>query len=168
MLNFSYTIKKNLLQYSWAITLNILPETENVSFNPTKDQITSDGNNFINLSTNVSKLYLTYKPNFAPFITLHTNLRAFWALSGRTDLYKEDEKKGFNYLNITSSPMFKWNTSLHCNLPENFMVSFYAYDILGQSDNLNAVRWQQSAFPDQKDLYTVDQRSFAIKLEKNF
>jgi hypothetical protein len=144
--------------------------SKKVDFNPTKDQITSDGNNFLNLSTNISKAYITYKLPFEAlsFITLHTNLRTFWGLNGRDSLYKEDEAKGFNYLNITRMPMVKWNASVHFDLPMNFTLSTYAYDILGTSNNLNSVRWQQMAFPDQKDIYAVDQNAFAIRLERIF
>ena len=82
--------------------------------------------------------------------------------------YFEDEKKGDNYLNLSRMPMVKWNASIHFALPLSFNLSAYAYDILGTSTNLNGARWQQSAEPSQRELYTIDQQSFAVKLEKNF
>ena len=153
------------------MAVEIPNQTKTIEATPIKDQITRDGVNFLNLATHISKLYMTFTPSFyepLSFMSVSTNLRVFWGLPGRTDLYAEDIKKGENYLNIDKMPMIKWNAGLHFNLPSDYNLSLYVYDILGQSTSLNAVRWQQSAFADQKDLYTVDQRSFAIKLEKTF
>ena len=153
------------------MAVEIPNETRKIEISPIKDQITRDGNNFLNLASHISKLYMSFTPSFyepLSFMSVSTNLRVFWGLQGRTDLYAEDIKKGENYLNVTSLPMVKWNAGLHFNLPYEYKLSAYVYDILGTSTSLNSVRWQQSAFADQKDLYTVDQRSFAIKLEKTF
>ena len=122
-------------------------------------------------SIHESKLiHLTYKPkiDFLSFMTLHTNVRTFWGLPGREQMFSEGEKKGENYLNASRTPIIKWNASLSFNLPNDFNLSAYAYDILGTAQNINAVRWQQSAEPSQKELYTVDQNAFALKLEKQF
>lgn len=145
-------------------------QMKKVEIDSTKNQITTDNNNFLNLATNVSKLYLTYKPQIdvLSFLTLHTNLRVFWGLAGRNDMFTEDEKKGENYLNASRSPIVKWNASAQFNLPYDFRLSAYAYDILGNAQNIHAVRWQQSAEPSQRELYTVDQTAFALKLERNF
>ena len=71
---------------------------DTVKVNLVSDGITVDGKNFLNLSTNTTKFYLTVKP--LPWIVFNTNLRLFWGLPGRKSLYDRDEKDGYNYLDI--------------------------------------------------------------------
>jgi hypothetical protein len=107
---------------------------------------------------------------------LHTDARVFWGLPGRDSLYAADEKKDFNSLGIGSDAMTKLNASLHFRLPGAVRVSLFAYDILGvdegpDTDNrlgIHTLRWHQMANADQRDLYSVDQRSYALRIEKTF
>ncbi|MFW5784581.1 MAG: TonB-dependent receptor plug domain-containing protein [Chitinispirillaceae bacterium] len=159
---------------------------DTVEINIVKDAITADGRNFLNLSTNVSKFYLTYMP--FEWMALHTNLRLFWGLQGRDILYRKD--KGFNYLDISEnrrelgwreffskSVSKKLNASILFYLPQDIEISLLAYDILGveqsphTEDNgktINTVRWQHMAQPEQKELYSTDQRTFSLSITKSF
>jgi|GEM_PF-953687 len=83
----------------------------------------------------------------------------------------------FNYLDIDSRPMFKWNASIHWTPTNDLTVSAFVYDILGvdngtSTDNslaINTLRWQQSGnSKEQTDLFGTDLRSYAIRISKNF
>lgn len=159
---------------------------DTIPINVVKDGISDDGENFLNLSTNVTKLYLTIFP--LRWMSIHTNLRLFWGLQGRKSIYEKDP--GFDYLNITDSRKDlglveylkksvskKLNISLNFDLPSNFELSFFAFDVLGidQPDSrcdrnyrINTIRWQHMSLPDQKELYSTDQRTFELKITKFF
>ncbi len=132
---------------------------------PIKDGITVDGSNFVNLATNTTKLFLDYKP--VPFLTFHTDVRVFWGLKGRQVIHEQNPQ--FPDLGIQTNAVVKWNVSFHCNPSENWHVGFYVYDVLGTKNNpIHSLRWQQRATPEQTDLYSVDLRSFAVKLDYTF
>lgn len=159
---------------------------DTVEINIVKDAITADGENFLNLSTNVSKFFFTYMP--FEWMALHTNLRLFWGLQGRDVLYSKD--KGFNYLDIGEnrrdlgwkeffrrSVSKKLNAGIHFYLPRDIEISLLAYDILGLEQTLesegngktiNTIRWQHMAEPEQRELYSTDQRTFSLNITKFF
>jgi outer membrane receptor protein involved in Fe transport len=147
---------------------------DTVVVNPVFEQVTHDGKNFLSLATQVSKLQADYSP--WPWLTLHTDARIFWGLPGRDSIYSQDEKLGFNSLGIQSDAMTKWNASMHFHLQGGVRLSFHVYDILGvdkgtADDNdlaIHTLRWHQMGTVEQKDLYSVDQRSYAVSLEKTF
>jgi len=136
---------------------------------PVKEQVTADGDNFLNLATNVTKVFVDYKA--LSWLTLHSDVRVFWGLVGRQKTYDQEEAAGWNYQGIQNDAMAKWDASAHMALPKEFQVSFFVYDILGSDDPdlvAHTLRWQQQAEPAQKDLYGVDYRSYAVKVEKSF
>ena len=159
---------------------------DTIRINIVKDAITADGENFLNLNTNVTKFYLTILPS--KWVAIHTNLRLFWGLPGRDAIYDKDE--GFNYLHINDSRedlglvnylkkcvSKKLNASIHFYLPHDFEISLLGYDLLGlerslkkTDDNftINTVRWQQMATPKQKALYSTDQQAFSLCITKSF
>jgi outer membrane receptor protein involved in Fe transport len=137
-----------------------------VQVSAVRDQVTRDGKNFLNLNTNISKLYLDYAP--LSWLSLHTDLRIFWGLRGRSGLQHAGEQAGNDYLNIAHAPSVKWNLGARCQLPRAFTLSMHAYNLLGSKNSRNAVRWQQMADPSQQELYTVDLRYFMASLEKTF
>jgi hypothetical protein len=147
---------------------------DTVVANPVWEQVTRDGENFLSLSTHVSKFHADYSP--WPWLTLHTDARIFWGLWGREGIYAEDEKLGFNSLGIQTDAMTKWNASLHMQLPADLRVSLHVYDILGVDKGtaggndlaIHTLRWHQMGTTDQKDLYSLDQRSYALQVEKSF
>jgi outer membrane receptor protein involved in Fe transport len=144
-------------------------KTKTSTVNPVKDQITADGTNFLSLNTNVSKLWVNVKP--LSWFTVHNDFRVFWGLAGRDSIYKADEAVGYNYLGITTDPVMKWNASVHAALPNDWSVGVYAYDILGEQEGTlagHSTRWQQMGGADQKEIYAMDLRSFAIDVKKAF
>jgi len=154
--------------------------------NLVKDAVTSDGSDFLNLNTHLTKLYMTYMP--FDWMALHADLRIFWGLWGRDAIYSKD--KGFQYWNISKrrsdqgfsnylkeSVSKKFNASIHLFLPKEIELSLFAYDIFGLDRpaeknmgkyTINSLRWQQMADPTQKDIYSTDQRLFGIRMSKNF
>jgi outer membrane receptor protein involved in Fe transport len=147
---------------------------DTVEVNPVADQITRDGDNFLSLATHVSKFQADYSP--WPWLNLHTDARVFWGLQGRDSIYSEDEGRGFNSLGIQSDAMTKWNASMHFRLDGGLRISLHVYDLLGvdkwtDDENelaIHTLRWHQMGTADQKDLYSVDQRSYALRIEKAF
>ncbi|MGL1888882.1 MAG: TonB-dependent receptor plug domain-containing protein [Reichenbachiella sp.] len=136
--------------------------------NAIEAQITVDEENFLNLATNLSKVYADI--NIVGGLMLHTDMRIFWGLPGRKMLNDADPQ--FEYLNIDTDPIVKWNASLHFSAGYNFRISAYVYDILAEPTGSNAthsIRWQQSANSDEHtDLYGMDLRSYAVQVSKNF
>jgi len=165
---------------------NIDPTQDSVTtvrVNSIRDQITVNGKNFLNLVTNVTKIYLDYKPT--SWLTLHTDARLFWGLTGRRDIHTysaanptnpilaDYKSYGHNdrypYLGIHNSLMVKWNLSVNIQANEKLSFSVYAYDILSGARSINSLRWQQSGNSEEHtDLYGVDRTSFAVKLNYKF
>lgn len=149
-------------------------DSTSYTINMITDAITYDGKNFLNLSSHLTKIYTAYTP--WKWLTLSANLRIFWGLPGRKQLYAED--KDFVYWDIDSKPMFKLNAGLHFNLPGKMEISFLAYNLLGIDKGLghtddnplvrNTLRWQQMAENDQRGISSNDQMSFSIRIKKEF
>lgn len=139
---------------------------KDVPINSVRDQVTKDGKNFLNLSSNITKLYLDYRP--VRWLLIHTDARIFWGLPGRKESIDAGNALGANYLGIQRLPIIKWNLGVRFLLPQGFALGAHVYNLLASSRNRNAVRWQVMAEPDQRDLYTVDLRYFAGMLEKEF
>ena len=164
------------------------------SINPILDQITVDGTNFLNLATDITKVYLNIKITDA--MTFHTDNRIFWGLKGREDIHEyetngdevvnggneninTDDYKSiyghntdFNYHGIHKDIMSMWNASFHWNIEYDISIGEYVYDILADDEGGNAIhslRWQQSGnSKEHTDLYGVDQRSYALSITKTF
>ncbi len=137
------------------------------TINAIEQQISSDGDNFINLATHVSKLYVDL--NILKTLSLHSDVRIFWGLPGRKDKMKE--APDFTWLDAHKDPIVKLNASLHWSFADDLRVSLYAYDLLAEKTGkyaTHSLRWQQTSSPDQIDLYGFDQRSFSIQIAKQF
>ncbi len=134
------------------------------------DQITGDGTNFYSLATHVTKFWVNVKP--LSWFTIHSDVRIFWGLAGRDSIYQADQKAGYDNQDVGVNPITKWNVSLHAKLPSDWTVGVYAYDILGEATGslaANSFRWQYLGVASgQKDLYTMDLRSFAMDVKKSF
>ncbi|MBO9698899.1 MAG: TonB-dependent receptor plug domain-containing protein [Sporocytophaga sp.] len=163
------------------------PGTDSVmsnAINAVRDQITVDGKNFLNLNTNITKLYLNYKP--ASWISIHTDFRLFWGLTGRKDIHQYDTTKvnnpnlndyaknyafnnKFPFLGIENHLMVKWDVGLNIRPGKNILIAFYGYDLLAWVNKLQTLRWQQSAdIKEQTDLYSVDYSFFSFRLDYKF
>lgn len=169
--------------YSPIVMKNSLGEDSMITqvVNPITDGITVDGANFINLNTHVSKLYFDYKLN--NWLTIHNDFRIFWGLAGRKDIHEYNgNNKALNrfsstfsnntsypYLDIHKSAMIKWGGGIIIKADNQLTLSFHVYNILANSNSRNSLRWQKSGIiSEHTDLFSVDQRSYAIKLNYNF
>jgi len=162
----------------------IVSSKDTISLNIVKSSITNDGENFLSLATHVSKLYVDYQIN--SMITFHTDLRIFWGLKGREELYKDDiDKYNFQYWNVWEQSIKKLNSSLHFEISEKWNLSIFANNILAIDNGINSwqqgdivadkagsvantLRWQQMGESAQKGLISFDHRNFALKITRNF
>ncbi|MCP3061205.1 TonB-dependent receptor plug domain-containing protein [Myxococcus sp. K38C18041901] len=138
-------------------------ETREVTVSPLNDQVTRNGKDFLNLATHTSKLWLTVTPLSG--LTFHTSARVFWGLRGREDLYAADQALGYNYLDVATAPIVKWNAGVLVDVTKEVRVGLHGYDLLGSATSRHAVRWQQMAELPQRDVFTVDQRTVMATLE---
>jgi hypothetical protein len=150
-----------------------VPEEDSISLTSSmiRDQISHDGRFFNSLHTVTMKTFLDWR--IQDYLLFHTNARVFFGLWGRRGIEEsfEQQYSSIDYLGISQPfrmPMVKWNCALHFSLKNDLTLSVFAYDLLGNSDNIHGVRWHQMAAPVQSELYTVDQRTFALKLRKEF
>jgi outer membrane receptor protein involved in Fe transport len=149
-----------------------------------RDQISVDGKNFLNLNTNITKIYIDYKLN--PWATVHADARLFWGLRGRKEIHTYDTSAVNNpaldeyrdsYANNTKYPylgvhhrmMVKLNLSVKLDISERLSFSLHGYDLLAGTARINTLRWQQTADSRlQTDLYAVDFTSFIVSLRYSF
>ena len=159
-----------------------------VTNNSIRDGVTVDGKNFVNLATNVTKIFVDYKPT--NWLTLHSSVRMFWGLIGRKDVHTFDSLTSTNqvltdlssglqnankypYLSIDNVPMFKINIGAVINTYDNRLkISFHVYDLLGgngTTGSVHSLRWQEFfSATTATDLYGIDYRSFAVKIGYTF
>jgi outer membrane receptor protein involved in Fe transport len=170
-----------------SVYVGYYSQTKQIDINLLKDQITYDGKNFLNIPTNMTKLYLTYSQ--FEWISLSGNLRLFWGLPGREKLirdqndnsnyvgyYQEKDNSSFkNYFMHSVSK--KLNLSLNVYLPKDFDVSIFGYNILASDNHIdgkfdyntvNTLRAQHTYDSEQTTLYSTDQRSFGVSITKKF
>lgn len=60
--------------------------SDTLYLNAIKDQISVDGNDFLNLVPHLSKVYIDWE--FLPQVMFHTDVRVFWGLWGRNDIHR--------------------------------------------------------------------------------
>lgn len=158
-----------------------------VVYNFIRDGISVDGENFMNLATNVTKIYADYK--CSSWMTIHASARIFWGLVGRKDLYDFDSTtntnealeyytnalanaKNYPYLGIQHQPMVKMNIgTVLGRVDSKLKVSFHIYDLFGGNGShgsINSLRWMQAFDANSTDLYGMDYRSYAVKLQYTF
>lgn len=133
------------------------------------NQITADGYNFNSLHTLTTKYYADYA--LLDYLTFHTDLRLFHGLRGRQVVnaqHEENNGRSINFLGIDQDIMAKWNMAFLFNFDDELQVGLYGYDLLAEDDNLHAARWQQMSAPRQAGVFTVDQRTYAIKVTQKF
>jgi len=152
-----------------------------VYYNSVANTISKDGNNFVNLHTNLTKASLTLMPT--TWLSLHTNARIFWGMAGRDSLVAALEDAQTNggaiakgtkieMLDINSSPMLKLDASAHLTLPGGWSLGIFAYNLLAgdvKNDGLiNAIRPGVVLDQGSSDMYAIDNTSYAFRLEKTF
>lgn len=150
---------------------------EKYYYNSIFSSITQDGSNFLNLPTNITKVYADVRP--ASWLRLHTDARVFWGFPGRDSSTKalakgEGYTKNTNVdmLGISDGAIVKWNASAHVALPDNWNLGLFVYDILsGETVDkglANSLRIQYKYDANSNDLYAIDNRQFAVRLDKAF
>jgi outer membrane receptor protein involved in Fe transport len=148
-------------------TYTVMPTgTRPVEVDAIRSQITQNGKSFLNLSTNVTKLFASYAPT--SWMTFSTSLRVFWGLGGRTANYNMSSMAGHNYLGVNDKPILKLNVGASFALPQGFTLGVHGYDLLGTVNTRNAVRWQQMASSDNRQLYVTDLPAWMVTLDKTF
>ena len=122
-------------------------------------------------------------------MTLHASTRIFWGLTGRKEIHEFDtttntnivreefsstlaNSKDYPYLGIHNKPMFKVNIGTVIGDPNSkFKVSFHVYNLLGGNGskaNINSLRWMEEFDINSTDLFGMDYRSFALKVNYIF
>jgi hypothetical protein len=168
-----------------------------VDLNVVKSSVTFDGDHFMSLPDNMTKLYMIYSP--FEWMSLSTNLRLLWGLPGMGSVvtssdpkinptpdtsnyfgYYHEKRAGQSLKNfMMRSVSKKWNFGLSIYLPKQFDVNFYVYNILGTDNHsydakkldkntVNTLRKSQVYALDQRDLFSADQRTLGITVSKNF
>ncbi len=135
--------------------------------NSITDEITADGQNFINLATHTTKLQATYRL-FGGRLRLHTNARVFFGLMGRSEVVRAQEARGMNMLEVASAPIIKWNAGAAFDLGRHLRLGAHGINLLGDKRNRHAVRWQLSSKPAETALYTRDVRQVLLSLEGRY
>lgn len=158
------------------------------------NMITIDNINFLNLASNLTKLYIDYRP--IEKLTLHWDCRIFWkAMQGREEIFdneaahngdevwwaNENEYKDWynkhgrpNTLDIEKKAMLKANISISYSINDKINLTIGAKNIFSDpqssSDFMkrNSLRWQLMVAHGDQDLYTSDVRSVFGKLEVTF
>lgn len=170
------------------------PEADTISLNIVKKSITYDGNSFLNIPDNITKLYAIYSPY--DWLSISTNLRLIWGYPGRKAVIMSEESQinpqpdtyyyyGFYHEKehlsfkdyIMTAVSKKWNAALNLYFPGDFDISLYMLNILGTDrhtwDKLdrNTVNTFRTAYMfelEHRENYSTDQRSFGINITKHF
>lgn len=147
---------------------------------PVRDGISVDGKNFLNLASNITKIYMDLMVTRKLYF--HSSWRLFWGLNGRKYIHNyrpgqtgilEDysgyfaNNNSYPYLGVERKIMVKWNASLRL-VVRNCTFQFFVYDLLAPQSrkrNVHSIRWQQMANSTvHTDLYGYDFRSYAAKV----
>lgn len=145
-----------------------------------KEAITYDGDHFLNVATNVTKFVADVTP--VKWFTFNTNARIFWGFPGRKEVNKAIFSDGdaaaqanADYLafdgseGIRKSVAVKWNMGTHFKAPKDLTLSFFLLNVLGDRDNVHAIRWQNmTSNLKQRKMYTTDTRAIEFRVEKKF
>ncbi len=146
-------------------------------YNSTYASITQDGENFLNLPTHLSKVFVDVRP--LGWLSLHTDARIIWGYAGR-DSSMNALNKGEGYtggtkldmMGIADEVLVKWNASAQAALPGDWTVGLFVYNILAgteKGDGLeHALRPQYKFDGTSNELYAMDNRQFAVKVDKAF
>ena len=162
--------------------------SDTISLNVVKNSVTFDGEYFLNLPANLTKLYMIYSP--FEWLSFNTNLRLVWGYPGRKPLLAENDDDSYYYGfyheiegqslkdYLMESVSKKWNFGINFYLPKNFDISFYAYNILGTDNHsytreldrntVNTFRVANVASPDERNILSTDQRAVGLMVTKHF
>lgn len=146
--------------------------TSSYYYNSVQSTVSRDGNNFLNLSPNLTKIYVDVRP--AGFLSLHADAKIYWGYTGMSSLQDTLNTLGskFDFLGISDNAMVKMNAGVGLNMPDQWTAHLYAYNLLaGESDSWtkrNQARVQNVYGFTTTNLYMVDNLELALKIEKTF
>ena len=143
------------------------------------DQVSIGGDYFNSIHTLTIKSFLDYE--LGDNATFHTDLRFFGGLWNRSGILKAGAKEvserageeiklpeddSFKLENLEG--MMKWNMALLFDLNDDWAMGVYGYNLLGDPQSKHAGRTQQITAYRQSEIFTVDVRTFAMQLTRNF
>lgn len=165
-------------------------QNDTLYLNVVKNSITSDGDYFLSLPANMTKLYMIFTP--FDWLSFNTNLRLIWGCPGLEKIVDEQNDPNAYYFGfyheledqslkdyIMRSVSKKWNFGVNVFLPKDFGVSFYVFNILGTDNHsyntqeidrntVNTLRMHHNFSPGELDMYSSDQRTIGMTVTKNF
>jgi outer membrane receptor protein involved in Fe transport len=161
-----------------------------VTINLIKKSVTFDGKSFLNLPTNMTKLFLSVTP--FEWLAISTNMRLFWDISARQQVIRSidpADQSAYDYYSgrragesikdyIMTHVSKKWNASLSFCLPQDVEATFSILNILGTDQNdyvngkydrnmVNTLRLEEM-YDGNRDIYSTDQRTFSLTMTKTF
>ncbi|KMQ50039.1 TonB-dependent receptor [Chitinispirillum alkaliphilum] len=147
-----------------------------------RESVTYDGRYFLNVAAYTTKMFADYY--VTDWLNISTNARVFFGHPGRRDVSQialsdnpdmRNAEREAEYLGLygengwLNSIAVKWNAGFHFLLPRDLTMSVFANNILGNSGNRHAARWQNSVYNlEQRNFYTTDLRSYELRLSKEF
>jgi outer membrane receptor protein involved in Fe transport len=167
-----------------------------ITINLIKKSVTFDGKKFLNLPTNMTKIFLSVTP--FDWLAISTNMRLFWDMSARGAVVRSTDPTVNSPIDNSSYDYYsgrrageslkdyfmkhvskKWNASLSFCLPSDIEATFSILNILGTDQNdyvngqydpnmVNTLRLEEMYDYGNRDIYSTDQRTFSVTLTKNF
>lgn len=151
------------------------------------EQVSIDGNFFNSIHTLTAKAFVDVE--LGENATFHTDVRYFGGLWNRDGLINAGaqeitdrarangsiqpwetidlpEDDSFKLDNLNN--MIKWNMALLFDLNDDWSMGVYGYNLLGDPMSKHAGRTQQITAFRQAEVFTVDVRTFAVQLARNF
>lgn len=146
--------------------------TSSYYYNSVQSTVSRDGDNFLNLAPNLTKIFVDVRPT--KILTFHTDAKIYWGYTGMSTLQDTLNTLGskFTFMGISDNAMFKVNAGVGLEMADQWSAHIYAYNILAGETNSwtkrNGARVQNVYGFTTTDLYMVDNLQLALKLEKKF
>lgn len=172
---FNLTYQRPLVDTSkTAITL-----ANKTIIDPIDSIVTKDGKNFLDIPKFMMKAFVDITP--LSWICIHNDWRFFFGLPGREPYMIQEKYAGYQTFGVdTGRVITKWNMSIHFMLESQMEISGYIYNVLGNDQKpgmdeqdgigspVNTLRWVYAGGRNNRALYSMDQRTFGVKITKNF
>ena len=154
------------------------PVEQSYYYNSVEQTVSADEDHFLNLATHLTKMYVDVR--LTEWLALHSDARVFWGYEGRSTSIKDiDEnsagygsESNFSWLGFDDTPIVKWNAGAQLSLGDSWTVQMHVYDLLAgktEDDGLrHSLRPQVKIDNNTNGLYAIDNRAYALKIEKKF
>lgn len=152
------------------------PVEQSYYYNSVEQTVSADEDHFLNLATHLTKMYVDVR--LTEWLALHSDARIFWGYEGRSSSIKDiDEnsagygaESSFSWLGFDDTPIVKWNAGAQLSLGDSWTVQMHVYDLLAgktEDDGLrHSLRPQVKIDNNTNGLYAIDNRAYALKIEK--